>query len=580
MDSTYQVLRNLCLNIFMPEMDYVNTKFSFKTVFYRTYYSYGCCACAFEHEYLDYLWDDGDISEETFDKIAASIENGECPHVQTAPQDLVRETNVSAIHIAAAVGSTEAVKHHVSHFRIVKSGIFRLEPYVIAAMKGSYQCVGLYFDGFPENFSISCGFYMLNASRSKQDQDEGPLIKVKRLSFLEFCVEKRDLRLLNSILRKTVSHSNFHSAYELTYKHNLTGIREALMKYDKEALEYRRTILDTGNVREGSSCALPSIVCNQPEVLDEVLQFTPTHKLSGAFKFSLHQTCHVLKRRECQEILLKHEVSEGTGEMSKLSNLGRLLHLFSFYKGFRQETISYIAEIPNLVHAINTPYNEDRSSFRSLSLMGPLHAYIDENKVLDPTVIKAMLDLGSDVDVTDFNGNSPLIHLLKERWWLFCEGFRETLELLIYENPSLYLNRAAVYLGLKQDAYIRTTWNLNFANMPGSFLMDGRMHSLFGHNDADSSALNFIGPLLIECGFPIPTADTLLKARKEVLDPVEVAYIKKSIKEPRSLKLCCRDSLRKHFKARCLHKFVEDAVIPNRLKDYILLKPNLRCIDV
>ena len=576
MDSEYQVLRNICLNMFMPEFDYVATKFSFKTVFYRTYYSYSYCACAFDHEFVDYLEDSGCIHQETFDRIVASIEKGECPHFSSAPLERTSETSVSAIHIAAAAGCTEAVQHHISNFRNAKSGIFKLEPYVLAAMKARYQCAGLYMDGFSGSLPPRGGIPYMYVKRSEHNQS---VIKAKRLSFLEVCVQKKDLRLLNSILHQAASHANFHKAYEFTHTHNLTEMRKALMKYDKDALEYRRTILDTGNVREGSSCAIPAIVCNHPEVLDKVLNYTPPHKLSGIFKFSLHQTCHVLKRHKCLEILLKHNVSEGNGNMTAQSNLGLLLQLVSSYKNFRQEIMSYITEVPNLIHAINTPHNEYMPSFRSVSLMGPLHSYIDEHSLLDPAVVKMMLDFGSDVDMTDFNGNSPLIHLLKEPRWLFCEGFRKTLELLIYENPSLYLNRSAVYLGLKLDQCIMNTV-MNFTRMPGCFRMDGKVHSLFGHDDADSFALNFIGPLLIECGFPTTKTSIHLKADKEMLDPTEVAYIQRSINEPRALKLCCRDSLRRYFRGRCLHKFVKSAVIPNRLKEYILLKNVLLCLDM
>ena len=578
MDSKYHVFRNICSNVFMPELDYVFTKFSFKTVFYRTYYSYSHCACAFEHECVDSIGDNGCIVVDTFDRIATYIEKGECPHFNSVPVERTSETSVSAIHVAAAAGCLQAVKHHIIQFRNAKTGILKLEPYVLAAMKAMYHCVDLYMDVYSGNIPSLCGIRIPCKYILKSEQNQN-VIKIKRLSFLELCAQKKELRLLKSILRESASHSYFHKAYELTHMHNLSGMREALMKYDKEALEYRRRVLNTGNVREGSSCAIPAIVCNHPEVLDVVLKYTPVHKLSDFFSFSLHHTCHVLKRHACRGILLKHSVSEGKGSMTTLSNLKLLLQLYSFYEEFRPEIKSNIAEIPNLKHAINTPHiSEFTPPFQTVSLMGPLHSYIEENSNLDPDVVRMMLEHGADIDITDFNGNSPLIHLVKEPRWLFCEGFRKTLELMIYENPSLYLNRAAVYLGLKLDQCIMNTV-MNFAGMPGCFQVDGQLHSLFGQNDANSQALNFIGPLLIECGFPTTKSSIHLKAENETLDPTEVAYIQKSIDEPRSLKLCCRDSLRRYFRGRSIHKFVKEAVIPVRLKDYILLKDVLLCID-
>ena len=324
------------------------------------------------------------------------------------------------------------------------------------------------------------------------------------------------------------------------------------------------------------------------EVLDAVLQYIPTNKLSDSFKFSLHHTCHVLKRHECKEILLKHSVSEGKGTMTTFSNLKLLLQLYSFYEEFRPEIESYIAEIPNLKQAINTRHISERTPrFQTMSLMGPLHSYIEENSNLDPDAVKMMLEYGADVDITDSNGKTPLVHLLDLRW-LFCEGFRKALELFIYENPSPYLNMAAVYLGLKIDHFIMNT-GADFSVIPGCFEVDGKLHSLFGHDDANSQALNFIGPLLIECGFPTTKASIHehLKAENITLDSIKAAYLQKteaylqkSMDEPRALKMCCRDSLRRYFRGRSLHKFVSDAGIPNRLKDYILLKDVLFCTNM
>ena len=251
------------------------------------------------------------------------------------------------------------------------------------------------------------------------------------------------------------------------------------------------------------------------------------------------------------------------------------------FKGTRQEILSRILEIPDLVRAINTPYQTDIAtlSFSSVSFLCPLHSYIAGNTMLDPTVVKIMLDLGADIDITDSNGSSPLALLLKEPR-LFCsEEIRKTLELLIYENPCPYLNGAATLHGLQQDVFTRKHWKLDSAPMPKHLQIDGQMHSIFGHNHKESFALNFVGPLLIECGFSKPTASSLLKIDIEALDPTEKAYLQKIQNEPRSLKLYCRNSLRRYFRGRSLHKFVSDAGIPNSVENYILLKDVLLCIN-
>ena len=570
------IFRNLVTGQYMPDFDYIYQKFSFLTLFQRTHYSYCCCECSFQHEYMDYLSENGTIDESTYNKIVQCIEEGKCPHVDAVRTEYVRESSVNAIHIAAAAGTVEAVKYHTgqNHLRYLTTGIFRLEAYITAALKNNYTCVELYFDElYQHHYPATNGFILLYAGRSKTSKD---LMKIKRMSLLEICAKKKDLRLLKSILRSSVGHSNIHRAYELTFKYNLSEMQEALLNYDKDCLEYRGRHFHTGNVREGSSLAIAAIVCNQPEVLDGVLQYTPSHKLNRVFKCSVLQTCLVLQRNACYDILLRHDISEQEVEVNALTQVRHLLYLYTFYKEFREEIMTLFKQITNISHVINNPVNEKGYSFQFM--MSPLHSYIDSNKCLDPQVVTAMLELGADIDVTDIHGNTALIQLIMEKRW-YCEGFRDTLELLIYENPSLYLNRSAVYLGLKQDTYMKATWKLDFTNMPGNFLLDAKMHSLYGHDDAYSYALNFIGPLLIECGFPW-TRDTLLNALRENLDPAELSYLRKCLDEPRSLKRSCRDVLRKNFIGQQLHTFLEASYIPSRIKDFILLKSTLLSVHM
>ena len=47
--------------------------------------------------------------------------------------------------------------------------------------------------------------------------------------------------------------------------------------------------------------------------------------------------------------------------------------------------------------------------------------------------------------------------------------------------------------------------------------------------------------------------------------------------------ICCRDSLRRHFKNRDIHRFVSISNIPDAIKDFILLKtvlPTLKYTDM
>ena len=188
MDSRNQhtrLLKTLCLQTFLSDFDHVGTEFTFRTVFKRTYYSYICCGCAFEHEFVDYLDGNDSIREDLFNRILTSIETGECPHVKSASFERTSETNVSAIHIAAAAGCTKAFGQHYRGSGHVQSKIFNLTPLAIAAIKGRHELVGLFFDKFLGLFPpIPGGVRMTVAERSKHNQD---VIKVKKVSLLEFC---------------------------------------------------------------------------------------------------------------------------------------------------------------------------------------------------------------------------------------------------------------------------------------------------------------------------------------------------------------------------------------------------------
>ena len=592
-------LRELVSGRYMPNFDYIRRNYTFETVFDRTMYSYCCCDCGFQHEYLDYLSDTGEVNE-VFDKIVQCIIDGRCPHVNDDNDEHVRETCVNAIHIAAATGTKEAVQYHATHFCDLKTSLFRVEPHALALLKNKPYCVNLYLDRFEAHavdFPRDClwgdrdiSFYVSYATRSPESEAH---IKVKRESLVELCVKKKSSELLKSILRcGIVGHPNIHTAFELAYKQNLADLQEIMIEYD------RGRLLDMvpGDMPEmkHSVVAVAAILCNQPEVLDKVRMIGPNRcfrrrrtplKADNSFITILIQICQALNRQTCLDTLLKYKDpignnDEDSREQNNEIKVRRLLDLFRFHKHYRHDIMTFLKAIPDVGSVMNMMLIEEKSLFGEVSMMGPLHSYFYANDdtdiecALDPEVVKIMFELGLDIDSTDSNGNSPLICFLNLECWWCNDTARKCLELLIYENPNIDLNISAVAAGFKWDNLLSSGWHVK----TGNFQMDAREHSLFGHNEKHDYALNFTAPLLMECGFPV-SRDILQKALdKDTLPVEELAYIRTYLDTPRSLAFSCRDALRKKLKGRSLHKFMESSIIPNNIKDFILLKYMLHCI--
>ena len=151
------LLRTLVINENLPGIDYMAHRFSFRTVFKRESYTYCCCNCAFEHEYMLYISDKGQIIKEIFDRVVQNISLGECSHVKDVSEEFVTETSVGAIHIVAARGDKTAAEGHwvqsgyyLDCFNLYEkdtfsnTGIFELLPYDIAALKGQRLIMKIY----------------------------------------------------------------------------------------------------------------------------------------------------------------------------------------------------------------------------------------------------------------------------------------------------------------------------------------------------------------------------------------------------------------------------------------------------
>ena len=148
-------LRNLVSNRYMPGFCYRDSFYSFKTVFHKSAYSYCCCPCAFDHEYVGYLSDDGTVNDNLLDRVISNVMNGQCPHVTDVPEMYTKETRIGAIHIVAAVATEKAIKDHIRCTTMYSlTCIFHITPTALAVMRNRSETLK-FLAGFTQVYSFA-----------------------------------------------------------------------------------------------------------------------------------------------------------------------------------------------------------------------------------------------------------------------------------------------------------------------------------------------------------------------------------------------------------------------------------------
>lgn len=545
-----KVFRKLVTNQFscVEDVGYFGQRFSFRTAFSKTAYSYCCCNCAFEHEYLGYISENGHINETIYEKIVKSIIDGQCPHVVKVSREHLRETSIYGIHIATSVATEKIVKYHFKNYQTIKSGIFKLNPHALAVMKSKSQAESLYYLHFPKIHDL---FWIsepvLYASRSNTN-----IIKIEEIDSIEMCIQKRNAHLLQNMLDHAVVHMGLPKAFEFTIKHNLKDLQNVLLEYTCSS-----------KVTFKFYFAESAIMYNKPHTLDRILKYRLREPFEPSSECKLSELCTVLMRDKCKRVLSKHGMFQST-EIKFDDKMFALLHrLDRFYADFKTEIVTYL-KLQLMLHPRDCSDNIAKYFYKCFTIQ-PVRT----------DVLEVLLRLGADVNYTDDHHNTPMIHMLHHLCQfspsLYMGCARKAMELLIYENPNIDLHEVAVYLGLQEDARLQSLKYKKEIDVVGNYRSDAKEHGLFGHDDPCDFALNFMGPLLIECGFPV-TRSMLLESLDKPLHPAEHAYIKDFLDYPRTLKTHCRNTLRKFFKGRNIHKYLELVECHQKLKDFVLLE--------
>ena len=575
------ILRKLVTGQFMPQSDHYSRIFGFQTVFHRTTYSYCCCPCAFEHELLDYLSEDGTINEAVFERVLENIVNGKCVHTEGVPTAFITDTRIYGFHITAAVGPLRAVRNYSPNNINKRGGIFNLDPYQIAVVKNKPENVELL------NKACVRGCLFSSASSSNKKRcliasrlEESPnTVQLQFSHFVEICAKYNSGSLMNGVLNSDTYHDYYNVARSLQYslKHDQHEVEKCLLKY-----------ITARNRRNIEIYAQSAIICDQPSLVTKILNRCSADQMTVYAGQMLLETCLLLNRKKCQMILNKSRFNFKRARcVNSTLLLQRLVQILNNYsEGLLSEDQSTNEDIYRNISANNTDGTLGKAQLSILSLFLQIfkHEASFYNRYILQSyrpIINTLLSFGANIDFVNSEGITPLEELLSFKEIVFAlSPTRHLIEILIYENSNTKLNISAVRLGFVCDSAIQKMDFITLSNIQGSYITDGKEHAKCGHDDAATFALNFIGPLLIECGYPV-TRDELtepIENETEHVHPAVHEYVQQCLDFPRPLILQCRDMLRCHFKGREIHKFVDNTGIPKHIGDFILLKPILKNI--
>ena len=583
--DTRTLFRNLVMGSYMRDYDYSSGQLSFQTVCHSSPNDYCACICSYEHEFIDYVSEDGKLDEDMYNRVLENILNGKCPHVASAPPEFVTETRVYGIHVAAVSGPLRAVKRYCHNYLYARGKVYERDPCQIAILKNRTEYVDLFYKAKVMGCSLcnsnsSMKKYLLWGMRTGvRDQ-----VQFWYTPVLQYCARQGNSRITKTVLNSFTSHNPADIArlLELTFNTERKETQVAVLKF----LERRtKGVLVT--------CAKVAILYDQPRIFVKILDIMTQNKYEKESTEVFSEVLALLRRDVSQAYLARspYKTPGYIAEMNKSFTdqmefrIKLLANLIDTFPGvISSQFIGSFKEVIQRDAIDGTPccHHESLISAYIDNLRNGHHAYTDD-RVPYKDKLDLLIQLGGDIDYAEDIVSTPMQQFLSDRDFEYVIRSRELLEVLIYENSSLEINITAVSLGINRESILRDENVHSRRNQrlryPGKLLLDARVHPYYGHDDAINFALNFIGPLLIESGYPVDRSVFETALELESLHPSEKEYYEQARDNPRPLQFQCRDTLRKHFKGRGIHKFVKCTNIPKHIGDMILLRPILRSIQ-
>ena len=543
--------------------EYYTHKFSFETVFSIYSYSYCCCPCAFEHEFIDYLTDTG-LNLTMFDRIRENIARGYCEHVDGVLAQYVHETLVTGQHIVAASGVLSA-DHAES-----ETSIFRLHPYMIAVLKKHDPIVENYinycYKMAKENDSYaSTVTRLMYASRSIENPET---IEIQAKQITEICASQKNPLLFSILDRGRLEDfdEQLSKAFEILYRDKSSDMLRRMYEFIRSSM----FSYDVGH------CLQSIIIYDEPEILADCLSHRPgstDDKELKDLKDKVTLTSHFFHRERCSEVLrtanlFSDKVNFLYDDIEKDDLLDKATNSLNDYPERLSATFAVVLERDHTIHDI-------------------INGKLKEGFLQKKSAVKALADNGFDINGVGASG--PIEGILSTVGEVLgYYNMREALEMFIYENVYIEGNKNSVVnaivgdeMIMQEELYLDSLAAYIYGGIldtgySGSYLMNGLEHSPYGH-EGKSVALNFAAPLLLECGYPISN-EMLHEALDKNLHDEELEYFRRYLSNPKSLQLSCCLALRTKFKGRAIHRFVEAANLPNTISDFVLFKHVLKCI--
>ena len=556
------MFRNLITNQHVSGFDYEST-FTFKTVFYRSSFSYCMCKCGFEHEYLDYIQESGHIKESMLENIIECISNGQCPHVTGVPPKYVKETKIYALHIAAVVDPTKAL---ANAFKLgwSDSNLFNTTPFDLTIIKSNSETFSRI--NFRESDFVRPYAVVIPRTAKTKDKE---YVQFDRVPCHKISLEKHYKQYMEYSIDKVTLTSKIIGSLQLAFHHNRTDIIEMIANNRKWFPSEKNNELIIG-------CCELAIIYDQPNYLKEFVEHVFVINAPWSKSTRLCNLCAALKRYECETVLSENGcLIAHQSPINRSTNQELLINILIEADDESLEDLfsviaPYLESAPNVTEMVYS--TESYSKKMRLNTFNCRFF----SAVKNVESLKHWLSLGVDINAVDADGMTPLLHHLSQRACTDVFRFRQCLEIYIYENPDIKLSDSAVAYGFEIDKAFYSRKPYNF-DLIGNYLLDGKKHALCGHDE--NLILNMTGPILIECGFSVPNCvHEMVESRKKCLPQEVYVYLQNFLHYPRSLQVICRDALRMHFKGRHIHSFAGSADIPQAIKDIILLKPLLRCV--